>query len=643
MTETVSYKIEFKDGATAAISNVTSKVQELGNKAAEVQKPFSALQSSMMAWNSATDLMSKFSGAIANLTGPSKAFAAEMKKTNTMMGLSGEEYANMTSQVRELSKSVPMAADSLAKGLYQVVSNGVPKDNWIAYLEASAKSAIGGCADLEKVVTVTSTIIKNYGYSWDDALKVQDKIQLTAKNGVTSFEQLAEALPTVAGSAATLGVDIDELMASFSTLTGVSGNTAEVSTQLNAVLTSLIKPSSEAAELAQQMGIQFDAASIKTAGGMKNFLDQVGQAVKAYSEKTGTIETEIYGTLFGSARAMRAILPLQGELQQKFADNVQAMQESEGTIDDAYATMSSGAGNKIQLLKNAFGEFTDFLNSKFGFVTAMFTGITGILGPLSSCIPILKAIESTTLGLAIKTKVAAAATKAWAVAQKAFNFIASLNPIGLIVAAIAAMIAIIVLCIKKYDEFGASLLLILGPIGLLVNAIMQIKAHWDSIVDAFKSDGILAGLKRIGVVLFDALLFPLQQLLEMCSKIPGIGNLAAAGAEKIHALRARLELTENESPQADKETTADGGDTTPKPEKAAGSIFKTTGIGSAIGGTAGEATSDKGGQIKNINITIDKVVEQFTVSTTNVSDMTAVKKMVAQALVDAVNDVNYAL
>lgn len=62
---------------------------------------------------------------------------------------------------------------------------------------------------------------------------------MTAKNGVTSFSQLAQALPKVAANANTLGVSIDELMAAFATLTGVSGNTAEVSTQLAAEMGSI--------------------------------------------------------------------------------------------------------------------------------------------------------------------------------------------------------------------------------------------------------------------------------------------------------------------------------------------------------------------------------------------------------------------
>ena len=148
---------------------------------------------------------------------------------------------------------------------------------------------MGGCADLQKVVTVTSTVIKNYGAAWTDAAAIQDKIQLTAKNGVTSFEQLADALPRVSGNAATLGVSIDELLASFATLTGVSGNTNEVATQLAAVFSALVKPSSEAAKMAEEMGIQFDAAAVKSAGGLQNFLTSLDRSVKAYAASSGVL------------------------------------------------------------------------------------------------------------------------------------------------------------------------------------------------------------------------------------------------------------------------------------------------------------------------------------------------------------------
>lgn len=290
-----------------------------------------------------------------------RSFDQSMRAANTMAGKSGKDFDALKESVKGLAKEIPLAREVLADGLYQVISNGVPEDNWISYLEASARASVGGIADLGKTVTVTSTIIKNYGLTWDQAASIQDKIQLTAKNGVTSFEQLAAALPRVTGNAATLGVSIDELMAVFSTLTGVSGNTAEVSTQLAAVFTSLVKPTSEASRMAAQMGLQFNAAAIQAAGGFQNFLTQLQSTVATYAASSGMLEQEIYGKLFGSAEALRALGPLTGELAAKFSENVAAMADSAGTIDQAFVEMSTTADAMTQRMRNMMAALTDFV------------------------------------------------------------------------------------------------------------------------------------------------------------------------------------------------------------------------------------------------------------------------------------------
>lgn len=338
--------------AAAAAKEVQRAVDQSRTAAEKCSKAF-------LGFNNAVTAISTMRTALQGLFEENNAYSASMAKANTMAGKSGQELDQLKGSVADLAKEVPIARDALAEGLYQVVSNGVPESNWIDYLRASAKASVGGVADLGETVKVTSTIIKNYGLTWDDAAAVQDKIQLTAKNGVTSFEQLAQALPRVTGNAATLGVSVDDLMATFSTLTGVTGNTAEVSTQLAAIFTALVKPSSEASKMAEQMGIEFNAAAIKSAGGFRQFLTQLDSSVQQYAAKSGMLSQEIYGKLFGSAESLRALGPLTGQLREKFEQNAQAMAGSAGTIDDAFAIMAGTGSAQMQMLKNAFGTATD--------------------------------------------------------------------------------------------------------------------------------------------------------------------------------------------------------------------------------------------------------------------------------------------
>ena len=388
--------------ATTAVDNLRRVADSAKGAAGALQEQLINTNQIVEKWNNVSNAIGQLSSVLNDITAESRSFGGAMAAANTMAGKSGEEFVKLKDRVAELSHEVPVARDKLANGLYQVISNGVPENNWITFLNKSARASVAGIANLEETVKVTSTIIKNYGLDWEAAGSIQDKIQLTAKNGVTSFEQLAQALPRVTSQAATLGVSVDELMATFSTLTGVSGDTAEVSTQLAAIFTALIKPSSEAAEMAQQMGIQFDAAAIKAAGGMEQFLQQLGKSVQEYSKSSGVLEQEVYGKLFGSAESLRALTPLMGNLSDKFSENVSSMKDSAGTIDNTFDTVAHTGSSTLQMLNNKLGEYSDTLQKSIGNVLPYIS----ISAQMAMCATSVVSLSKTFNILAVISKLA---------------------------------------------------------------------------------------------------------------------------------------------------------------------------------------------------------------------------------------------
>ena len=531
MDKTVKFRVEIESNGQKVLHSVTASTEELRKAIGDIpdvaQRATSSLSnmgSFALALNSSIEVVGRLQDVISGIAQDFNAFDKGMRAVNTMAGESKEGLSLLTGQVEELANTIPLAKEELASGLYQVISNGVPKDNWIAFLEQSSKSAVGGIADLGQTVTVTSTLIKNYGLEWSEAAALQDKIQTTAKNGVTSFEQLAQALPRVTGNAATLGVTVDELMASFATLTGVSGNTNEVSTQMAAIFTALVKPSSEATEMAQAMGIQFDAAAIKAAGGFQSFLTNLDGTVKAYAAANGMIAEEIYGKLFGSAEALRALIPLNGELADTYRNNVSAMADSGGTIDAAFESMSGSGEAVTQMLHNQLSTMFSWVGSVASAIQPYVT-YTALAGQATSGLILfakgaymaskavwaftaakwadVKAwvastaatIRSTVASLAsravsiqltaaiiasaVAQKAVALASKTWTVAQWALNVALSANPIGIVIMAIAALVAIVVLAYKKSDTFRAICDKVWGAVKKLAGIIK------DALVKAF--------------------------------------------------------------------------------------------------------------------------------------------------------------
>ncbi len=399
---------ELANDANGLKSVMTSAIVE----AQKLDKSIINWSQSVQAIGAVSNAISQLNSTFQTITEDSRTFGAAMKAANTMAGKDAEGFEQLKDQVAELSKTIPLTRDALANGLYQVISNGVPENNWISYLEASSKAAVGGIADVGEVVKVTSTIIKNYGLEWSAAQDIQDKIQLTAKNGVTSFEQLAAALPSVTGQAAQLGVSFSEMLAVMSTLTGVTGNTSEVATQLASVLTALTKESSKSQKMAEEMGISFNAASIKAAGGLRNYLQELDKTVTEYAAKSGQLKESIYSKLFGRAEALRLVNGLTGEMAEKFDENIKALDESAGTIDSAFETMSSTGSATTQMLKNQFAAITDVVAGFIGGAGPILSfaanlGITTM--SIASLVKTLKALNIAHGIMIVRTKAGSAA------------------------------------------------------------------------------------------------------------------------------------------------------------------------------------------------------------------------------------------
>lgn len=497
MARAVEFRINIKSGDGGVLKRLAVEadglddiLSEVGRTAADTGSRLREMAGRSLVFDTAIRAIRDLGDMVGGLAAPFDSFETAMRGANTMAGKSGAEFEALTAQVTELGKTIPLAREELANGLYQVISNGVPEDNWIEFLEKSSRSAVGGIADLGETVTVTSTLIKNYGLEWSQAGAIQDKIQTTARNGVTSFEQLAQALPRVSGSASQLGVTMDELMAVFATTTGVTGNTSEVSTQLAAVLNALIKPSTEATKAANEMGIGFNAASIQAAGGLENFLLGLDASIQEYAARTGQLSQTIYGQLFGSAEAMRLLGSLTGEQREKFSQNIGAMADSAGEMDAAYDEMASTGESLRRTLTNQMHAMMDWAGSIASTSAPYVEWIANSGAALMSLVQLgtglktvvagLQAVRVATLAQAAAAKVVAVASNVWRAAQVALNFVLSANPIGIIVMAIAALVGALIAAYNNCETFRN----ICDAVWAVVKRVAA--AVWDFLVKAFE-------------------------------------------------------------------------------------------------------------------------------------------------------------
>ena len=280
-------------------------------------------------------------------TGAAVKFEKQMANVATLLdGDVKTKIGNMGEAVKRLSSDTGTSTELLTDGLYQVVSAFGETDDAMKILEISTKGASAGNATVTDSVNLLSAVTKGYGdTSAEAAQKTSDMAFLTVKLGQTTFPELASSMGKVIPLAGALTVKQEDLFGAMSTLTGVTGNTAEVSTQLRGVMQGLLKPSDNMSSALEEMGFKSGGAAIESLG-LQGTLEGLKKTVKGN-------DTELLN-MFGSVEAGGAVLALTGAQADNFTTKTKAMGEATGATENAFKTQQATVSAMMEKMKASF-------------------------------------------------------------------------------------------------------------------------------------------------------------------------------------------------------------------------------------------------------------------------------------------------
>ena len=275
-------------------------------------------------------------------------FQAQMKNVGTL--LDGDVNAKLekySGQLMKVSNDTGIASSDLTDGLYQVVSAFGESAENVKQLEIAAKAAKAGNATTTDSVNLLSSVTKAYGDTSAKAMqKASDLAFMTVKLGQTSFPELAASMGGAIAMGSQLGVSQEALYGVMATLTGVTGNTAEVSTQLEGVLAGFLSPTDSLSKALKKMGYSSGAAALEAEG-----LEGVILKLK---DQVGGSSLDL-ANLFSDKSAKQAVLGLTGDLADTWHEKTEAMVQASGATETAFATQQGSVKAMAQKVKN-FGQ-----------------------------------------------------------------------------------------------------------------------------------------------------------------------------------------------------------------------------------------------------------------------------------------------
>ena len=500
---------EMKDGAKAA-DDLADGVEDVGKEAENASGGFTVLKGALADLVSkgiqmAISAMKEFAREIIEV---GTTFDSQMSKVEAISGATAEEVQRLRDKAKEMGATTKFTATESAEAFEYMAMAGWKTQDMLSGIEGIMNLAAASGADLGTTSDIVTDALTAFGYSAKDAGHFADVLAAAATNSNTNVEMMGQSFKYVAPLCGSLGYSAEDAAIALGLMAN-SGIKADMAgTSLRNVLQRLAKPTKESAnamnilgvsladdngrmyslmEIMQQLRVGVGEVKIpmeefnELCEQLDSQLESGELSQKAYNEQLEELTERAFGAekaeqakamaMLGGARALSGLLAISNATEKDFNDLTEAIYGSEGAAQKMAETMLDNLGGDMTLLKSKLEgvqlsiyeklepalrsgvEVLSKLLDAFSWIVEHSSAIAGGIKVIAAAIGTYIAYTTALKVMEDGWKALTIVTKAQAAAQWLLNTAMEANPIGLIIAAIAALVAAFVVLWNNCEEF----------------------------------------------------------------------------------------------------------------------------------------------------------------------------------------------
>ncbi len=344
------------DPAIKSVNKVNSKLKQIPKKKSTVltvktEGFLSKLRDLSIVGSSLT---STLSGLINKAIGASESFAEfeqGLASVNSLANKSAYEVSVLGKSVLNMSNNLALSTSDLNKASYDAVSAGVEFEKTAGFVDVAGKAAVAGVTNVSTSVDGLTSVMNAYNIDFEKADEVSDMFFETVRRGKTTFNELASSIANVTPTAAAAEVPFEQVGAAMATMTKQGINSTVSTTYLRNGILALNKVLGDG--WSKTMTLQ---------GAMLELEKRVNGSQKDLR------------ALVGSQEAYAAAVALTGKNAITAAQDLKALQNANGSMQQAYEIQSNTLAHQYAKLKTQIGNISIVLgqnllpmvNSVFG-------------------------------------------------------------------------------------------------------------------------------------------------------------------------------------------------------------------------------------------------------------------------------------
>jgi len=422
-----------------------------------------------------------------------------------------EQFAGLEDGIRSMSKELPVSANEIAGVAEAAGQLGIATEDILSFTEIMTKLGMATDLSADQAATSLARFANITGLAADEYSNLGAAVVGLGNNMAATESEIVDMAMRVAGAGTNAGLTQQEILALAGALTSMglraeAGGTA-ISQTLLTMNSAVLGGGEELEKFASVAGMSaenFAAAFRENASSaLVTFIQGLGEM-----NDTGADTTGILGELgLGGIRITDTLLRASNaqDILTDALDIANTSWEENTALNDEVAKRNETAAAKMTMLKNSITDMAVNLgDALIPAITSLIEKIAPVIEKVSNWIKENEGLAKTILAIAggggallllvglipkivgmftgfiNAIKLFSNVTKIATAVQWLWNAAMTANPIGLIIVAIAALIAAIVLIAKNWETIREK------TVEIWNNIVGFLKGVWDGIVGFFK-------------------------------------------------------------------------------------------------------------------------------------------------------------
>ena len=385
-------------------------------------------------------------------------FDSAMSQVAAVSGATGDELEALRDKAREMGSKTKFSASEAAEAMNYMAMAGWKTSDMLSGIEGIMNLAAASGEDLATTSDIVTDALTAFGLTASDSAHFADVLAAASSNANTNVSMMGETFKYAAPIAGSLGFSVEDTAEAIGLMANAGIKSTQAGTSLRTIMTNL---TGEVKICGASIG-EVTIATTNADGSMRDLSDILADCRTAFGGLSESEKAAAAETLVGK-NAMSGFLALMNAAPADIDKLSSAIAKCDGTSQSMADTMQDNLAGQLTILKSqleelaiSFGEllvpiirsvvsaiqgFVDKLNSmdegtrKFILTIA---AVVAALGPV--LIVVGKVISAVGTIMTVVPKIAGVINTV-KTAFAALNAVMLANPIVLIIAAIAALVA----------------------------------------------------------------------------------------------------------------------------------------------------------------------------------------------------------